>query len=102
MTRRAIALAVIVSAFALAPASAWAMPGVHYDPDWRALPAWTATIAPYGGLKAVPRTVCPFGISDLAAYTRDLRRLDRYVTGLGGRFLTNGYRKTLRVYIFCG
>lgn len=103
MTRRHLPkLVLALVTLALVPATAGAMPGVHYDPDWRDLPAWTATVAPYGGLKAVPRTVCPFGISDLAAYTRDRRRLDRYITGLGGRYLTNGYRKTLRVYIFCG
>lgn len=95
-------LGLALVALALVPASAGAMPGVHYDPDWRDLPAWTATIAPYGGVKAVPRTVCPFGISDLAAYTRDGRRRDRYVTGARNRYLVNGYYRGLRVYIFCG
>jgi len=97
---RALVLGLLLAL--VVPATAGATGGIHYDPSWRDLPAWTATVAPYGGVKAIPNTVCPFGISDQAAYTRDGRRLDRYIHGLGDRFLVNFYRRTLRVYVFCG
>lgn len=105
MTRRFLAahLAVVLLTVASAAgASAAKADGVHADPAWRDAPAWTAVVPPYGGVRAIPATVCPFGISDVAAYTRDGRRRDRYVTGARNRYLVNSYYRGLRVYIFCG
>lgn len=91
-------LASLVAVLALA-GTAQAKP--YADPAWRDAPAWTSTVPAYGGVRAIPSGVCPFGISDLAAY-RGSRRLDRFAAFTGTGYIVNAYYRTIRVYVWCG
>ena len=100
----ALALCTVLLAVAV-PAHA-----AYRDPAWKEPPAWTATIAP-GKDKLVPRNVCPFGISDYAAYRGRVRH-DDMIGVYGSRDIFNLYKSgvsahiaaihRLRVYVFCG
>ena len=77
----------------------------HYGKTWRAAPAWTATVPPYGGVRAIPASVCPFGISDLAATSGRREypapRVDTLAFA-GPRLIVNGSPRALRAFVWCG
>lgn len=73
----------------------------YSDPAWRAAPAYSVAVPSMGGFRAIPSGVCPFGISDYAAY-RGKRRLDHWLTLDGPRIIVNGYRTAVRAYVWCG
>lgn len=104
-------LAAILLAVALLAVVPKAQSADWRDWSWREAPAYTFTVEPYGGVRIIPASVCPFGISDLAA-TRGARefaapRVDTlaFVT-LEGRkrshLIVNGYHRTLRGWVWCG
>ena len=69
------------------------------DPKWRAAPAWTRTAPP--GWRGIPVSVCPFGISDYAAYREHTNRDEWMGVDAPGRALVNIGPLRVRFYVWC-
>jgi hypothetical protein len=72
----------------------------YSDPAWNAAPAYGVVIDA-AGLRAIPSGVCPFGISDLAAY-RGRDRRDWAVAFTGTGKIVNVSSRAVRAYVWCG